>query len=186
MRSKLHFLLRNKDAFDSWPRRRFMRFERGGWHHGPGGRRGRRLEHGDLRLLTLSLINEAPRHGYELIKAIEDLTGGAYAPSPGVIYPTLTMLEELGQISVVPEGTKRLFSITESGRAVLNESRDAVDAMLGRLSQGPAREAIMPVKRAMENLRMALRMKFSDSADPEIFRKVTNMIDDLVRQIETM
>lgn len=171
---------------DSEPRRRFMRIGRGEGRHGAGGRRGRHLEHGDLRLLTLSLINEAPRHGYELIKAIEDLTGGGYAPSPGVIYPTLTLLEELGHVSVVPEGTKRLFSITDSGKAYLEDSRATLEAMLSRLAQGPSRDAIMPVKRAVENLRMALRMKLDGSSDPEIFRKVTNMIDDLVRQIETL
>ena len=163
-----------------------MRFERGSEHYGPRGRRGRRLEHGDLRLLTLYLISKTPSHGYELIKAIEDLTAGAYAPSPGVIYPTLTMLEELGQVSVVAEGTKRLFSITQSGKTVLEEAPEAVEAVLSRLTQGPPREAIMPVKRAVENLRMALRMKLGDSTDPDIFRKVTAMIDDLVHQIETL
>lgn len=166
--------------------RRFMRFEGGGRQYGSGGRRGRRLEHGDLRLLTLKLISEAPRHGYELIKAIEDLSGGSYAPSPGVIYPTLTLLEELGHVSVVPEGTKRLFSITESGKVYLEDARAAQESMLSRLSQGPSRDAIMPVKRAVENLRMALRMKLEDNTDPEVFRKATSMIDDLVHQIETL
>lgn len=166
--------------------RRFMRFERGHREYGHGGRHGRRLEHGDLRLLTLNLINEAPRHGYELIKAIEDLTGGSYAPSPGVIYPTLTLLEELGHVSVKPEGTKRLFSITDTGKAALDESRGTLEAILLRLSQGPSREAVMPVKRAVENLRLALRMKLSDNTDPALYNKVTSMIDDLVRQIETL
>lgn len=184
MRSRLRFSFHHEG--DLHHHRRFMRFERGAGHHGHGGRRGRRLEHGDLRLLTLSLINESPRHGYELIKAIEDLTGGGYAPSPGVIYPTLTLLEELGHVSVTPEGTKRLFSITESGKAVLDDSHGALEAVLSRLSHGPSREAIMPVKRAVENLRMALRMKLDSNNDPEIFRKVTGMIDDLVHQIELL
>lgn len=185
MRSKFNSLFRNHADRESG--RRFMRFEHGHrGNHGSSGRRGRRLEHGDLRLLTLNLINDSPRHGYELIKAIEDMTGGSYAPSPGVIYPTLTLLEELGHVSVTPEGTKRLFSITESGKMLLQESHEALGAILSRLSQGPAREAIMPVKRAVENLRMALRMKLSESSDPEVFRKVTGMIDDLVHQIESL
>lgn len=184
MNQKLHFPFHQQAG--SRHGRRFMRFERRNAHYGPGGRRGRRLEHGDLRLLTLDLINQAPRHGYELIKAIEDLTGGSYAPSPGVIYPTLTLLEELGHVSVTPEGTKRLFHITDSGRAVLNESRNEIEAMLARLTQGPSREAVMPVKRAVENLRLALRMKLSDNTDPALFRTITSMIDDLVRQIETL
>lgn len=166
--------------------RHFMRFERGHRHHGPGGR-GRLLEHGDLRLLVLLLISEAPRHGYDLIKAVEDLSGGAYAPSPGVIYPTLTMLEELGHVSAETEGSKRLFSITEDGKAALEEARPMLDAMLGRLSEAPARESVLPVKRAMENLKTALRMKLgSGKASPEALRKATDMIDELVRKIEEL
>ncbi len=166
--------------------RRFMRLECGHRHHGPGGR-GRLLEHGDLRLLVLHLINETPRHGYELIKAIEDLTGGAYAPSPGVIYPTLTMLEDFGHVSAETDGTKRLFSITDAGRETLGQARPALDAMLARLSNAPSRDAIMPVKRAMENLRTALRMKLgSRTANPEAMSKVTDMIDELVRKIEAL
>ena len=156
-----------------------------GRHH-HGGRRSRLLEHGDLRMLVLKFVSEAPRHGYELIKAIEDLTGGAYAPSPGVIYPTLTLLEELGHVSGTTEGTKRLFAITPSGSAALEEARPALDSMLARLAQGPSREAIMPIKRAMENLRMALRMKLSGMEDPAIFGKITDMIDEMVRKIESL
>lgn len=184
MKSKFRFSAQSKPHVLS--HRRFMRFERGSGHHGSGGRRSRRLEYGDLKLLALNLISQAPRHGYELIKAIEDLTGGSYAPSPGVIYPTLTLLEELGHVSVVPEGTKRLFSVTDAGKASLEESRVELEAVMSRLSQGPSRDAVMPVKRAVENLRTALRMKLSDSTDPEIFRRVTKMIDDLVQQIETL
>ncbi|HTQ71493.1 MAG TPA: PadR family transcriptional regulator [Acidocella sp.] len=164
--------------------RRFMRREGGHRRGGPGGRL---LEHGDLRLLVMHLIHAAPRHGYELIKAIEDLTGGAYAPSPGVIYPTLTMLEELGHVRAETDGTKRLFSLTEAGKAALEQSRPALDAMLARLSNAPSREAIMPVKRAMENLKTALRMKLGGrTADPAAISKVTDMIDELVRKIEAI
>lgn len=166
--------------------RRFMRFENEGRRHGPGGR-SRLLEHGDLRVLVLHLIDAAPRHGYELIKAIEDLTGGAYAPSPGVIYPTLTMLEELGHVSAETEGAKRLFSITEEGKQALAANRAALDAMLGRLSQAPSRDSVMPVRRAMENLKMALRMKLGGrDSSPETLRQATDMIDELVRKIEQL
>ncbi len=166
--------------------RHFMRFEHGHRHHGPGGRR-RLLEHGDLRVLVLHLIDATPRHGYELIKAIEDLTGGAYAPSPGVIYPTLTMLEELGHVSAQTDGTKRLFSITETGKTALEQARPALDAMQGRLAEAPSRDSVMPVKRAMENLRTALRMKLGGrTSSPDALRKATDMIDELVRKIEEL
>jgi DNA-binding PadR family transcriptional regulator len=172
---------------DSQPcSRHFMRFERGHRRHGTGGR-GRLLEHGDLRLLVLHLIDQTPRHGYELIKAIEDLTGGTYAPSPGVIYPTLTMLEELGHVSAETDGSKRLFSITEAGKAALEQARPAMEAMLGRLSEAPSQDSVLPVRRAMENLKTALRMKLgSREASPEAMRKATDMIDELVRKIEEL
>ncbi|WP_298225076.1 PadR family transcriptional regulator [Acidocella sp.] len=167
-------------------RRRFMRLERRHGRHSSGGRH-RVLEHGDLRVLVLYLIAEAPRHGYELIKAIEDLTGGAYAPSPGVIYPTLTMLEELGQAVAETSGTKRLFTITAVGKEALDASGPALQAMLARLPAGAGRDAVMPIRRAMENLKTALRMKLGgQAATPETVRKATDMIDDLVRKIEAL
>lgn len=181
MRLRHHF----KSMLTECPRheRRFMRME-----HGMGRRGGGRLlEQGNLRVLVLHLINETPRHGYELIKAIEDLTGGAYAPSPGVIYPTLTMLEELGQVFATTEGTKRLFSITDAGKEALEQAKPVLDVMLARLSMAPSRDDVMPVRRAMENLKMALRMKLgSRSTNPEAMRKATNMIDELVRKIEAL
>lgn len=179
MRSKHHF----KSMFSEGPcqNRRFMRMERGIGRRGGG----RLLEQGNLRVLVLHLINEAPRHGYELIKAIEDLTGGVYAPSPGVIYPTLTMLEELSQLSATTEGTKRLFSITDAGKAALEEAKPVLEAMLARLAMAPSSDAMMPVKRAVENLKTVLRMKLSNRADdPEAMRKAADMIDELVRKIE--
>ena len=83
-----------------------------------GGRVGRFLEHGDLRFIVLALIAEQPRHGYELIKELEDRTGGAYRPSPGVIYPTLSLLEDEGLIQAAAgETARKLFEPTEAGRA---------------------------------------------------------------------
>jgi len=154
-------------------------------HFGRGGRVARYLEHGDLRLLVLHLIGEAPRHGYELIKAVEDLTGGAYAPSPGVIYPTLTMLEELGQAAAATEGTKKLYSITDAGRAALAENKPLVDTILARLASSTGRESAMPVFRAMENVKTALRMKLSGrAASAETLRRVADALDELARKIE--
>jgi DNA-binding PadR family transcriptional regulator len=113
-------------------------------HHGGGEggrgfgggdmmRAGRMLAHGDLRLVALTLIAEQPRHGYEIIKLIEEKTAGWYSPSPGVVYPTLTYLEEAGYVTVETEGTKKLYTITPEGRAYIEENRSIVDAILGRL-----------------------------------------------------
>ncbi|SFB42490.1 DNA-binding transcriptional regulator, PadR family [Rhizobium sp. NFR07] len=118
---------------------------RGGPGGGPGGGRGfgddgdgrigRFLMQGDLRLLVLALIEKEPRHGYEIIKHIEDMTYGFYAPSPGVIYPTLTYLEEAGYVVSEADGNKKRYAITDEGRAHLEENRSFAATILDRLSE---------------------------------------------------
>ena len=118
----------------------------GGGGHGRGGffgrrgrgdsdgfRMGRRLGSGDLQLLILLLLQENPRHGYELIKELEQRTSGYYSPSPGVIYPALTYLDEIGFASVEADGNKKQYRISETGAAFLAENRSSADAMLGEL-----------------------------------------------------
>ena len=175
--------------------RRFMRgihHERGDRHgrgermHGGRDRLARFLEHGDLKMLILHLINEKPRHGYEIIKAIEDLAGGAYAPSPGVVYPTLTLLEELGQVTSTTEGTRKSFGITETGKAALAADQDAVKTILARIAAAQPREAAAPVIRAMENVKTALRLKLGREAAPELNRKIADLLDATARQIEEL
>ncbi|CDX24254.1 PadR family transcriptional regulator [Mesorhizobium sp. ORS 3324] len=110
---------------------------RGGGRGGPGDmfRAGRMLADGDLKLITLSLLAEAPRHGYDIIKALEERTRGIYSPSPGVVYPTLTFLEEAGYAVSSSEGNKKVFSITEAGRAHLEENREMIDHVLDHLER---------------------------------------------------
>ncbi len=111
----------------------------GGGRHGMRGdggdmmRAGRMLAQGDLRLLALALIAEQPRHGYEIIKVLEEKTSGWYAPSPGIVYPTLTYLEEAGYVTAQADGAKKLYTITDEGRAYLESNRAFVDAVLERL-----------------------------------------------------
>jgi DNA-binding PadR family transcriptional regulator len=87
----------------------------------------------DLQLVLLALLAERPSHGYELIKALEERSGGFYSPSPGMVYPALTWLEEVGYASVAAEGAKKLYSITDAGRTYLGENREAAEAMLRQL-----------------------------------------------------
>jgi DNA-binding PadR family transcriptional regulator len=120
-------------------RHRFGGFGFGGGRHGRGMdpddmRAGRMLAQGDLRLIALALIAEEPRHGYEIIKLVEEKTGDWYSPSPGIVYPTLTYLEEAGYVTASTEGAKKLYAITDEGRAYLQASRDVVDAVLERLA----------------------------------------------------
>ena len=138
-----------------------------GRHHRADGRSGlgRFFAHGDLRLVILNLIAEKPRHGYEIIKAIEDQVGGAYSPSPGVIYPTLTMLEELGHVAVsAGDGAKKLHAITADGQAYLAAYRPAVDALLARMEEASRVHGggtAPQILRAMENMKLALRLRLS-------------------------
>jgi DNA-binding PadR family transcriptional regulator len=119
-------------------RRHFGENFAGGGRHGMGGgemmRAGRMLAQGDLRLIALALIAEQPRHGYEIIKLLEDKTAGWYSPSPGIVYPTLTYLEEAGYVTVQADGAKKLYTITDEGRAYLEANRAFVDAVLERLT----------------------------------------------------
>ncbi len=148
------------------------RYARGDHHHGEerhrrGGRSGlgRFFAHGDLRLVILNLISEKPRHGYEIIKAVEEQVGGAYSPSPGVIYPTLTRLEELGHVTVTSgEGGKKLHTITPEGQAYLDAYRPAVQALVARMEEAGRTHGggqAPQILRAMENLKVALRLRLA-------------------------
>ncbi len=100
---------------------------------GHGFRLGRKLGSADLQIVLLALLAEQPSHGYELIKAIEERSGGFYTPSPGVIYPALTYLEEVGYADVAVDGAKKKYSITREGEAFLAENRESADAILSQL-----------------------------------------------------
>ena len=143
--------------------------------------RRRLFAHGDLRLLALHLMGERPRHGYEIIKEIEELTGGSYSPSPGVIYPTLTWLEELGHISVaVSEGTKKLHAITAEGRAHLDVYRPTLDALLARIRplQAARTGATAPrIVAALENLQHALKSRLARATDDVQLERIAAAID---------
>jgi DNA-binding PadR family transcriptional regulator len=129
-----------------------------GHHFGPGfdphgaGRGGfgpgRKLGSADLQLLLLALLADKPSHGYELIKAVEERSNGYYSPSPGMVYPALTYLEEIGHASVAPEGTRKLYSATEAGRKHLADNRTALETLLAQLQQIGRR--MQTVRRAMQ------------------------------------
>ncbi len=136
--------------------------------------------------MILSLIAETPRHGYEIIKEIEERLGGAYAPSPGVVYPMLTMLEEMGQATVEVEGTRKLYAITDEGRRVLTENKAVTDAIFERMHAAGVHQQMErrpQIGRAIENLRVVLRMK-SGSLTPEQVDKVTDILDAAAKEIE--
>lgn len=158
-------------------------------HGGFGGPRGggRMFQHGDLRLLILALIAESPRHGYELIREIESRVGGAYAPSPGVVYPTLTMLEELGfATSATTEGSKRQYTITPEGTAHLATNQATVDAIFARIDEAGSGPDTGPrVLRAMANLRFALKLRLGrGSVDDTAATRIAAILDAAAADIE--
>ena len=161
-----------------------------GWSGGRRGRRTRRMfESGELRLVLLKLISEQPRHGYDLIRAVEELTGGEYAPSPGVVYPTLTLLQDMGLIDeAAGEGPRKPFQVTDEGRAHLAERDEEVEALFERLrdlaprgenAAGPA------IGRAVKNLMTALghRLK-AEGFDEDLFLEIAAILDEAAQKIE--
>lgn len=151
------------------PREHRSRHGFGGFGHGHrgmgrgrGGRLGRLLEHGDLRFVILALLKEKPGHGYELIRALEDRSGGAYRPSPGVIYPTLALLEDEGFVRQAGEaGGRKAYEITQAGLEALEANRGGVEAVFSRLDEAAAHSssARPKLQRAMQNLGLALNLR---------------------------
>ncbi|MFM2346848.1 MAG: hypothetical protein RL654_1601 [Pseudomonadota bacterium] len=137
----------------------------------------------DLRLLVLQGLAERPSHGYEVIKAIGERVGGDYSPSPGTIYPLLTMLEDLGLAeAAATEGNRRQYALTEAGRAHLAEQGEALDRLERRLThtREQARARRVPdIQRAMEHLKMALRLRFDGDVPPDeaAVRRIAEAID---------
>ena len=186
----------------SWDDRgRFGAFTSGfGGAIGMGGRAflaGRRLASGELQLVLLALLEERPSHGYELIKALEEHSGGFYSPSPGMIYPALTWLEEMGYAVVSAKGAKKLYSITDAGRAYLQGHREAADAMLNQLSyigrkMGRVREIFggfdedeeadaQGIGAARRELRHALREKRGASTEEKL--RIAQILREAAAQI---
>jgi DNA-binding PadR family transcriptional regulator len=165
--------------------RGFGRWGRGG---GFGGREGRTFDGGELRLVILALIAEKPRHGYEVIKALGERVGGDYSPSPGVVYPTLTLLEDTGLASVSAEaGGRKLYTITPEGQKHLDDNKAQIDAIFARLAGDNAEEwsSAGPVIRAMWNLRAATKLRLRGrQATREQIQAIADALDEAAKKIE--
>ncbi|MEW5423249.1 PadR family transcriptional regulator [Amorphus sp. 3PC139-8] len=158
------------------------------WRHRRGGRRGGRLfDYGELRLLVLAMIDQAPSHGYELIKSIEERFSGRYSPSPGVIYPTLAWLDDMGYVQIDAEhGGRKRYAVTEDGKSFLEANRAAAEDLLSRSADtGPDDPVPAPVIRAMENLKLALRLRIDRGAiDQETADKIAAALDAAAQAVE--
>jgi DNA-binding PadR family transcriptional regulator len=144
---------------------------------------------GELRLLLLSLIAERPRHGYDLIRAVEDLTGGAYAPSPGVVYPALAMLDDQGMVAAntMAEGGRKAFAITSAGAAEVADKGAEIATLTARLRQSVTADfsRSAPVRRAMDNLKAVLGTALAEGGD-ERPHEIAALIDTTAQAIERL
>jgi DNA-binding PadR family transcriptional regulator len=167
-----------------------------GWF-GPQGRRhggfrgGRMFDQGDLKYVILQMLDEKPRHGYEIIKELEDRFGGAYSPSPGTVYPTLTMLEDLGYARAqTEEGGKKIYEITAEGKAYLGEHKSTVDDIFQRITDfgssffGPT---MMEINVAFRDLgRATYGTATRHMRDTELLKKVRDVLDRAAKEIEQL
>lgn len=158
---------------------------------GRGGRGRRMFEHGALKLLALGLVAERPCYGYELIKHIEGLVGGDYSPSPGVIYPTLTYLVDMGWASVQDrDGGRKQYTATTAGLAQLAQQGEELLGLKERLQHGRERMAALrspDIERAMGNLKTVLHQRFTNgSASAELTRRIATIIDEAASTIQQM
>ena len=166
-------------------------FDDSGWSGRRGGGRGRRrmFESGELRLVLLKLIADEPRHGYDLIRAIEELTGGEYAPSPGVVYPTLTLLQDMGLIEeAAGEGARKPFQATDEGREHLKQNAEDVEELFERLEETGSnrRRGHRPeMGRAIGNLMTALKNRIAhDGWNEALLNEVVDILDEAAQRIE--
>jgi len=164
--------------------------DEGGSRGGGRGRRARRMfEGGELRLVLLKLIADEPRHGYDLMRAIEELTGGGYSPSPGVVYPTLTMLEDMGYARAIPEeGGKKVYEITDEGRKYLAEHSTTVDDIFERIArfvEGFTDTPMMELNQAFQRLaRTTYKTATSHLGEKETLERLRDIIRRAADEVE--
>ena len=172
------------------PERGFGGRGRGGFGRGFGQGRGRLFDAGDVKLVILKMLSEQPAYGYQLIKTMEQRLSGGYAPSAGVIYPTLTMLEEEGLATSSADNNKKVYSLTDEGRAYLESNRTQVDELFARLEETGRsfeRGRSPEIMKAFMNLRGAVMARVSrESIKPEQLQKITEAINTAAKTIDEL
>ena len=161
----------------------------GQWSSGPG--RGRMFGQGDLKFVVLNLLAEKPRHGYEIIKELEERFGGAYSPSPGTVYPTLSLLEDLGYArATLEENNRKVFEITDEGRKYLEDNRSVVDDIFGRVDEigsfvfGPVMAGLAGGYGSLGKMVFGRAMRHQ--ADEEWTKRVSEILERAAREIEEL
>lgn len=156
---------------------------------GGRGGGGRLFEHGAMRWVLLSLIAQKPSHGYELIKAIETRMAGVYAPSPGVIYPSLSLLEDMGAVSIATEGGKKLYAITDEGRRLLEENAEVLAKAEARMDalKGPMGRPA-EIREAVEDFRSAVRQRLAGEGelDADTVSRIARLIREAAEKVRSV
>lgn len=192
-----HRFARSPRDEDRWAEKAERFANRFGRHHGGGmgreelrGRRERMFDTGDIRLVILRLLAHQPGYGYQLIKTLEELMAGGYSPSAGVIYPTLTMLEEEGLITSSTENNKKVFRVTPEGEAYLEENKQRVDELFERMDEagrGFERGRSPEIMRAFRNLRGAVLARVvRGNATAEQIQRITEIIDEAAKAVDQL
>ncbi len=162
----------------------------GGGGRGRGGRTGRMFEQGDLKYVILSMLAEKPRHGYEIIKALEERFGGAYSPSPGAVYPTLTLLEEMGYArTTLEEGGKKVYEITAEGRVYLDQNKSSVDEIFDRISEFAGSffgAPMVDIHHAFKNVARATYATATRLHDPAQLQRIREILERAASDIEAV
>ena len=182
---------RGREKRGGWDPSGMAGFWGAGWGRRGPFRGGRMFEQGDLKYVILKLLEEKPRHGYEIIKELEERSGGSYSPSPGVVYPTLTLLEELGYAQATPEeGGKKIFQITDEGKKYLTEHRSTVDEIFDRISEiggSFLSGAIVEVSKAFKEVaRATYTAAPRHSSDAERIRQIREVLERAAREIDEL
>jgi DNA-binding PadR family transcriptional regulator len=163
-------------------------FGRGPWRGGPGFGQGRVFGKGDLKYVILDLLQDRPAHGYELIRALEERFRGFYSPSPGSVYPTLQLLEDLGYVRSDQRNGKKVYAITDEGREFLEENRQSVDDIWGRAGEGWDPELAAEMREMWREVGGLGRLFGGEMRagrmDREKLRRVREVIAGAAREIE--
>jgi DNA-binding PadR family transcriptional regulator len=177
------------DPPPDWPFGRFgRRWGFGGFNGGPGERLFGR---GDLRIVILELLKDQPRHGYDIIRALEDRMRGYYRPSPGSVYPTLQMLEDLGYVTSTQQEGKKVYAITDEGRRYLSEQQPTIDDIRSRISAGwdaAQRPEVSDLMHEVQQLARALFRHGSRGAlgDPQRLRQLRDIVARARNEVDAL
>lgn len=159
------------------------------WRAWRGGRRGQWFGAGDMKYVILKLLRDKPRHGYEIMKDLEERMRGCYSPSPGTVYPTLQWLEDEGLVVAREVEGKKVYEITDSGRAFLESNKDVVEEIFERITETVERTvggSMVEVNRAVGQLVKAVYRAGWKAENDDVRKRVAEILTKTTAEIEAL